>query len=762
MNKVITDGLVLMPTPFANGLNVWSSGDGTPGSDTYAISGSGSFVSTDQDFGGCLEILKVASLTKLRYMAETTILPGCYLQVKARVKAVAGPLPSVRIAGWAGGAGGAHVGGLVEVGPTTQLMTYGEVVEISAIIGTGQRTGVNLVWRNAIYGHFGLDLTGANGGIVRVDDISIEDITSVFHRNMMAMVDVRDYGALGNGATNDAAAFDAADLAANGREILVPAGTYYLAADVTLVNRVRFEGTITMPVDKKLILQKNFDYPTYVDAFGNEELAFKKAYQALLNFSDHEGLDLGGRRISLSAPVNMQAADPGRTTFATRRVIRNGQFQPIDGPAWDDVVVTSVATYAAASPLTLTGVVNIANIQVGALVTGNGVGREIYVTAVNVGQQRITLSRELYDAEGTQTFTFRRFKYLLDFSGYDELSQFVIADVEFQCDGKASGVMLARQGLTFALRDCFFTKPKDRGVTSIGTGCQGMLIDRCQFQSNEQSTNVLARTTIGLNANANDIKIRDNRAVMFKHFAVIGGTGSLISGNHWFQGDTTTGGVRIGGIVLTAPNQQSVITGNYIDNNFIEWTNEHDSTPALGAQFSFGGLTITGNTCVVSNVAPWFNWLVIKPYGPGHYVHGLSVISNVFRTFGGNIDRIERVDTTFAELDYTKMRNINFIGNVFNGINQEVRNPVSLTHTQSTAAAGWVITPGTWLPFNGMARTCESVVPVGRLNNASGGAMHEAPYVEVEYGASKRQIRAVFATPVTGTIRCQVRIDNPQ
>lgn len=35
MNKAITDGVVLMPTPFAAGLDVWSSGDGTPGSDTY-------------------------------------------------------------------------------------------------------------------------------------------------------------------------------------------------------------------------------------------------------------------------------------------------------------------------------------------------------------------------------------------------------------------------------------------------------------------------------------------------------------------------------------------------------------------------------------------------------------------------------------------------------------------------------------------------------------------------------------------------------
>ena len=51
MNKAITDGVVLMPLPFAAGLGVWSSGDGTPGSDTYAISRSGVFVSADQDFG---------------------------------------------------------------------------------------------------------------------------------------------------------------------------------------------------------------------------------------------------------------------------------------------------------------------------------------------------------------------------------------------------------------------------------------------------------------------------------------------------------------------------------------------------------------------------------------------------------------------------------------------------------------------------------------------------------------------------------------
>ena len=77
MNKAITDGLALMPPPFVNGLDVWSSEDGTPGSDTYDGAGNAAFVPADQDFGGCLELVKTQSTQKLRYMGETPLLPGC-------------------------------------------------------------------------------------------------------------------------------------------------------------------------------------------------------------------------------------------------------------------------------------------------------------------------------------------------------------------------------------------------------------------------------------------------------------------------------------------------------------------------------------------------------------------------------------------------------------------------------------------------------------------------------------------------------------
>ena len=65
-------------------------------------------------------------------------------------------------------------------------------------------------------------------------------------------------------------------------------GVFELSQDVTLDSKVKFEGTITQPDDERIILQKGYNFKSYLDAFGDEERAFKKAYQALLNFADHE------------------------------------------------------------------------------------------------------------------------------------------------------------------------------------------------------------------------------------------------------------------------------------------------------------------------------------------------------------------------------------------------------------------------------------------------------------------------------------------
>ncbi len=759
MNKAITDGIVFQPLPFSAGLSIWSAGDGTPGTTNYAISGSGVFVAADQDFSGCLEVLKTDATARVRYMGETPILPGCYLQVTARIKAVSGPLPAVSISGWAGVVGGIQLPALPETGPAVQLTTYGEVVEVRAIVATADRTGVDMAWTGAQYGHLGINLTGPTGGVVRLDDLTIEDVSSVFTRDLVGLVDVRDYGAVGDGVTDDSAAFNAADAAANGRTVMVPDGVYLLEDNVTMQNPVRFEGRIMQTPDFRFIMQQDYNYDTYLAAFQDEELAFKKAYQALINFSDHDSLDLCGRRVLLTEPVDMQATDPSRIRFETRRVIRNGQFQPDDSASWDTVVVTSQATYAASNDNELTNVANVGSIAVGSLVTGNGVGREVYVTSVNTGADTVELSRPLYDAEGTQTFTFTRFQYMLDFSGYEKLSQFILDDIEFQGRGIASGIMMAPDGFTFHVRDCFINRPKDRALTSPGRGCQGMMIDRCQLISDEQDVNVTSRVSVGMNANANDVKIRDNRVSKFRHFCVLAGTGNLINGNHWFLGDDAVNGLRLGGVIFTQTNPKSIVTGNYCDNSFIEWTNEHDATPALGAQFSFGGLTITGNSFTTNDVSDAFRFIVIKPYGPDHFINGFAVIGNVFRSLNGRIDRVEGVDTTFAGLNLTRSRDCDFVGNTFHNVNDPARNPAHLTYDRPSEASTWVMDTGAALPFGGVARSVESVMPQGDITNSSNSRVYTLPWSLGEQGGDGRSVHLNWSQAVKGSVRYAVRMD---
>ncbi|QFQ88123.1 right-handed parallel beta-helix repeat-containing protein [Paracoccus kondratievae] len=763
MTFAIIGNQSLMPRAFRQGLNLWSRTDGRPGSPTWAGAANAAIVPADEDFGSCLEILKQDTETRIRYMKRTPINPGSYLRISARVKAIAGNLPQVRIAGFAGNAAGNNVGGVSQTGPAVTLPGYGEVVEIAAIVGTGQREGVDMPWgRNATFGHFGLDLIGDNNGSIRIESILIEDVTAAFVPGMLDWVDVRDFGAVGDGKTNDRAAFLAADQAAAGRQVLVPEGSYFIGSDLSLTSPTRFVGTLRMPRSARLALLRSFDYPTYAAAFGDETEGLRRALQALFGYTDHSVLDLCGRNVNLTAPITMADAAPGLTSFSNRRVISNGQISIVPGPAWDSRTVTSTATFNPARSLNLTAVANVANIEIGSRIIGSGVGREVYVLDKNVAAGTLTLSQPLYGGAGTRNYTFVRYRYALDFSDMEHLSRLNFDDIEFLLDGNASGVMLAKSGSLNCFRDCYFTRPKDRGITSIGSSCQGMLVDRCEFLSNEMGDLAQNRSTIALNVNNNDTKIRHSRFIRFAHFAVMNGGGHIIEGNHWFQGDNAQNGLRFGGLVLTQTNAQTTVTGNYIDNCSIEWTNEHDPSPKFeGDEYSFGGLTITGNTFLASNTTEGFNWLVVKPYGAGHFIHGLAVMGNVFKSLYNKVNRIDSVDTSFADLNYQRMRNIQFQGNMFNGVNTYVANPVDVAFTQGTASNRWVITVDTALPFNGWVRNVQSVVATSQITNAANKPVFEMPWVQSALGSTRRQVALHWSTAARGSVSLRLRMDNP-
>ncbi|NHF72192.1 glycosyl hydrolase family 28-related protein [Paracoccus xiamenensis] len=763
MNIAITAGLQLMPPGFAAGLSAWSREYGTPGSATWANRANAAIIAADPDFGPCLEINKVDTTTRIRFMGETPILPGTYLRVSARVKAVAGPRPAVRIGGWAGDGARNHVTGLDELGDDVSLPDYGQVVEVSAIVGTGDRRGVDMAWgARPIYGHFGIDLIGTNGGTVRIESVRIEDVTSVFLREMMDIVDVRDYGAIGDGRADNHAAFVAADKAANGRVIVVPEGTYKIGSDLTIRAPVRFTGKLTMPRAARLTLMGSFDYPTYAEAFGDETEAMKRALQALFGYTDHIELNLRGRRVDLTEPLVMTEIAPGLTEFSARRLICNGEFRIVDGPAWNTNLASSQATYDANQPTTLSNVANIANIEAGSLITGPGVGREVYVREKNVGAKTLTLSQPLYGGSGTRTYTFQRFRYMFDFLGMEEMSRVNFADIEFSLGGRASFLMLPAVGQLFHVRDCYISGPGDRGITSVGRACQDLLVDRCQFLSSEMSLTAQARKSVAINVNANDAKIRDNRFVRFGTFMVASGTGHLLVGNHWFQGDDTSSGKRVPGLVIAQKNCKMAITGNYIDNNVIEWTNEYDAVPDFGPnEYSFGGLSISGNHFTVKRVLSDFSWLSVKPYGTGHHIHGLTVSNNVFLVIGPKIQRVEKVDTSFADLDYSRMRNILFDGNNFNGVLDYIANPIQIKHSQATAQASWVVPLTDCLPFHGWAKNVDSVTAVSMIQNAGNGRVTEMPWVRTQRGAKKQNLQIEWAQPAKGTVTIRARMDEP-
>ena len=219
--------------------------------------------------------------------------------------------------------------------------------------------------------------------------------------------------------------------------------------------------------------------------------------------------------------------------------------------------------------------------------------------------------------------------------------------------------------------------------------------------------------------------------------------------------------MRRAGIVFTYPNVHSFVTGNYIDNCFIEMSNEQDDQPSFSAEYTFGALTISGNTFTASDVAPWFRWLVVTPRGAGHSLNGYIVSNNTFRVFGSIIDRVEMVDTTFAALEFDSFRNVVFDNNTFNAVSQPSLSPVLVQHTQNTAADTWSVDAAGYLPFGAWARNVTAVVAEGAITNASNVAQYVMPYTQVQQGAGHNLANLKWPVPVKGIMQVTLRCDNP-
>lgn len=171
----------LMPPPFAEGLDDWSRGDGTPDGPTWDAADNARLAREDADFGPCLELRTTGPVERVRYMGEVPLLSGGFIEVKARLKALRGPLPAVRVAAWPGGAQGKRVDGLPMAGPLFAVPAHGGVCEVRAVIGRDARPGVDLLWDvRVLYTHVGLDVEGPAGAVLRIESVAVRDVTRRF------------------------------------------------------------------------------------------------------------------------------------------------------------------------------------------------------------------------------------------------------------------------------------------------------------------------------------------------------------------------------------------------------------------------------------------------------------------------------------------------------------------------------------------------------------------------------------------------------
>lgn len=181
MNSFTTFAIDLMPPPFSDGLEDWSRGDGSPESPVYAGSGDARIACGDPDFGTCLELRKTEPVQRLRYMGEVPVRAGRFVEIAVRLKAMGGPLPMAQIAAVPGGAHGRLIAGLPWDAPARRFGRDGATLGLRAVIGPEPMEGVDLVWDNrAVYAHVGVDLMGQNGGVVRIENISVRDVTTAF------------------------------------------------------------------------------------------------------------------------------------------------------------------------------------------------------------------------------------------------------------------------------------------------------------------------------------------------------------------------------------------------------------------------------------------------------------------------------------------------------------------------------------------------------------------------------------------------------
>lgn len=749
-------GNSIAPKSFHDGLSFWRSNlfDKTSAKiDTWS---NAKVVNNPDDAFGTLVIQKSSGKIQIVHHNPIPILIGQYLEVRTKIAIKSGTAVSAKIVAVPITSSGTVVVGAPSEGPTIALNQNGAAT-VTAVFGSGNRPGVDMDWGLDFEScYIGIEINGSGSSEVHIERIEINDATGHFLSTNSDWVDIRDFGAVGNGSHDCRAAIVAADKEAKGRAIFIPKGDYFVGDDITILSPVRAYGRLVCAEDTAVMLADNYNLHRYVHVFKDEYFAFTKALQALFRFTDHETLDLCGRKITLSGPIDLQKLVKVTTRNVSPLRIHNGQLSARSSSAWASDFVTSKASWSRDDANKLTNVANIDQIQMGSLVQGTGVGREVYVMSVDKTAKTLVLSAEISKAASSQDYTFVRFKFMIDCSGFTNLGRFEMSDMVFACGNRCSVWMLAQFGRDCRLANSWISDPKDRAICSFNEGCGSFSVDRCLFNSAEANESAKDRTSIAISTRKHDVKIRDNVATYFRHFAFLDGSGHVISGNHFFQGNRNGTPDRSAGVVLTYKRAKTLIVGNYIDNSWVELTDEQSVYWTDKSSMSFGNLTVTGNIFTANSVGKEFSWIKLRPNGNNCYVDGILVTSNTFYVTGNyEVNRVESVIDDNGTLDMSRSKILRFENNAFKNVENRTICPITREIKQSTAKTTWSVNFSDAMPFGGQVLRAESVVGMSDLSK------NEQPLATLAYGTGGQSLGLKFSGATSGSVIVKVGADLP-
>ena len=204
-----------------------------------------------------------------------------------------------------------------------------------------------------------------------------------------------------------------------------------------------------------------------------------------------------------------------------------------------------------------------------------------------------------------------------------------------------------------------------------------------------------------------------------------------------------------------------MIVGNYIDQCFVDWTNEHDATPSITGGWAFSSVTCTANQFTNIGAASSSVFFQIKPHGTGHFLNNVTISHNVFKISGGpNLDRVELLDDSIAGLDPSRCRNVFVEGNSYIGVDNPMMNPVTLEMERTSTSNTWSLDLTRFMPFEQHARYVTSVVPIGAITDSSNDKVYDLPYALTEKGGDGQSIELKWSTAVKGKVRVTVRCDD--